>query len=184
MRMNTRVKNLLKSLEKTRSTYWNIAPETGAFLSLIIQDRNYKKVLEIGTSNGYSAIWMAQALEKTGGQLWTIESNFKKRFPLATENFQKSGLKNITQILGHAPEAIPKTPQKFDLAFFDATKGEHIDYFNALKSRIKKGGLIITDNISSHKKEFQDYIKVLQKDPDFTSTILEIDQGLMLSFRN
>lgn len=181
--MNSRIKSLLNELEKTRQTFWNIAPETGQLLSLLITDRNYKKVLEIGTSNGYSAIWMAQALEKTGGEIWTIESNFKKRLPLAQENFKKSGLKNINQIVGHAPEVIPKTPQKFDMAFFDATKYEHIDYFNALKDRIKKGGLIITDNISSHKKDFEKYIQTVQREKTFDSVILEIDQGLMFSFK-
>ena len=77
---------LLRKLEKTRETYWNITRETGFFLQDLILTRQYKDALEIGTSNGYSALHLGQALKKTGGQLWTIESNYKKRFPLAQAN--------------------------------------------------------------------------------------------------
>ncbi len=180
--MNKKIRSLLKELEQTREKFWNINPETGAFLNLLIKNRNYKTVLEIGTSNGYSGIWLAEALQHTGGKLHTIESNIKKRYPLAEKNFKKSGLtKYIHQILGHAPEAIPKTPKFFDLAFFDATKYEHIEYFNTLKKRIKPGGMIITDNIHSHPKELATYIKTLQKTPHWHSVELHLGTGLLLS---
>ncbi len=178
------MQKLLRALEKTRHTFWNITPETGLFLNILIKDRKYKTILEIGTSNGYSAIWIANALKETNGHLYTIESNLKKRFPLAQANIEKSGLKKlITQILGHAPEAIPKTPKKFDMIFFDATKHEHLSYFDILKNRINKGGLIITDNILSHKKELTPYTKALSKNKNFHSEILDIGTGLMLSQR-
>ena len=181
--MRKAAKEVLKELEKTRKEFWNISNEVGQLLYLIIQDRAYKKVLEIGTSNGYSGIWIASALEKTGGTLYTIESNFKKRFPLSQQNFKKARLKNVEQILGHAPEVIPKTPRSFDMAFFDATKYEHIDYFNAIESRIKKGGLIVTDNVCSHGEVLEKYIQSVQKNRAFKSVVLDIDQGLMLSFK-
>ncbi len=181
--MNSNIKTILRKLEQTREKYWNIPPETGQFLNILIKTRGFKKVLEIGTSNGYSAIWLGEALNNTGGHLWTIESNKKNRFPLATQNISKSGLKNITQILGHAPEAIPKTPRFFDLAFFDATKCEHQDYFNALKTRIKKGGTIITDNAISHADELEGYLKLVQKDKNWHTELLSIGTGLMLSLK-
>lgn len=175
---------LLKELEKTREKYWNISPETGLFFNLLIKERKYLTVLEIGTSNGYSGIWLASALKATKGHLYTIESHKKERFHLAAENFKKAKLtKHITQILGHAPEAIPAKPRFFDLAFFDATKYEHIDYFNALKNRIKKGGMIITDNINSHEKELTEYLKAVKKNPDFLSIKLNLGTGLLLSYR-
>ncbi len=178
----------MKKLEKTRHKYWNISRETGFFLNMLIKDRQYKKVLEIGTSNGFSGIWMAGALSQTGGRLYTIESHYKERLKMAAENFQKAGLeKFVTLIPGHAPDIIPKTPKLFDLVFLDATKYEHIDYFNALKNRIKKGGIIITDNILSHKKELEGYLKAVKSDKSFFSVILspgnETKNGILLSYK-
>ncbi len=179
--MNTKIQELLHELEKTREIYWNITPEVGKFLSNFIQKNDYKTVLEIGTSNGYSGIWLAEALNHTKGVLYTIESNSKKRFPLSQANFAKSGLSNVIQILGHAPEAIPDMPKTFDMAFFDATKYEHIDYFNTLKDRITPGGTIITDNINSHRKELTPYIENINQEPNWTSSEKSIGTGLLIS---
>jgi predicted O-methyltransferase YrrM len=178
-----KIQQLLKSLEPSANKFWNISPETGAFLNLLIQDRDYSQVLEIGTSNGYSGIWLAEALSHTGGTLHTIESNLKKRFNLGSENFKKSGLTNINHILGHAPEDLPKTPRKFDMAFFDATKEEHLSYWQTLHSRIKQGGCIITDNAISHKKALAPYLKAVNSTPGWRTELLAIGTGLLVSFK-
>ena len=174
---------LLRKLEKTRETYWNITRETGFFLQDLILTRQYKDALEIGTSNGYSALHLGQALKKTGGQLWTIESNYKKRFPLAQANIKESKLKNVHLVLGHAPEDIPKTPRKFDFAFFDATKKEHLSFFKSLAPRINKGGLIVTDNLDSHRQELTPYLKHIKKLPNWHSEEVHIGTGLLLSLK-
>lgn len=182
--MKKHVAALLKLLEKDRDKYWNIDPKLGRLLFEIIFDRSYKTVLEIGTSNGYSALWMASALAKNNGRLYTIESHFRERFHLATENFYKAGLqKNIIQILGHAPEVIPKIPRKFDLIFLDATKAEYPLYFNAVKNRLKKGGLLISDNIQSHAKELLPFRKLLARDHRFISTEVSVGGGSLFSFK-
>lgn len=177
---------LLKSLEKTSDKYWNISRETGLFLNQIVRDRKYKTALEIGTSIGYSALHLAEALSQNKGRLYTIESHFKDRYQLAQNTFEKAaklGLKNITLILGHAPQAIPKMPKKFDFAFFDATKNEHLSYFKALSPRIKKGGMIVTDNILSHKKEFTAYLKHVKAQKNWHSVEINIGTGLLISLK-
>lgn len=181
--MNVRIQNLLKSLGRTQNKYWNIDRKTGQFLNLLIKDRNFKTVFEIGTSNGYSGIWLAEALNHNNGKLFTMESHKKERFSLAQENFKKAKLKNIIQILGHAPEDIPATPAMIDLAFFDATKQEYLSYFNKLKSRVKKGGIIVADNIHTHKKELAAYIKKLKSQKNWLSIELNIGSGLLISYR-
>lgn len=181
--MKKEIKSLLKELEKTSHIFWNIAPEVGQFLNTLIKDRQYKKVLEIGTSNGYSGIWLAEALSHTSGKLYTMESH-KKRFKLASKNFEKAKVtKEIIQIAGHAPEDFPSTPKFFDMAFFDATKGEHLAQFQILKSRIKKGGLIATDNIHSHKEELKNYLKIVKATPGWHSTELNLGTGLLVSYK-
>jgi predicted O-methyltransferase YrrM len=186
--MNKKIKNLLISLEQTRSTFWNISKETGLFLNQLIRTNNIKTILEIGTSNGYSGIWLAEALSHTKGHLYTIESHKKLRFPLATENFKKAKLtQHITQILGHAPDVIPKKPKYFDLIFLDATKYEHPDYLKAILPRTRKGSIIITDNAISHKKELKPYFKaakeIANKTKSLKNFLLPLGSGLFISLR-
>ncbi|MBD3330583.1 hypothetical protein GF354_03575 [Candidatus Peregrinibacteria bacterium] len=172
---------ILRELEKTKSKYWNIGPKLGLFLNQLIICENFKHVLEIGTSNGYSGIWMAMALKQTKGKLTTIESH-KERFKLAQTNFFKSGLsKFINQIKGHAPEDIPKEHKNFDMAFFDATKYEHISYFQEISNRIKKGGLIITDNTISHTEDLKDYLKHIKSQPDWEIFNFNVGTGIAIA---
>lgn len=182
--MKKSIANLLKTLEKTRGNYWNISKDLGNFLNILINTRQFKNVLEIGTSNGYSGIWMAEALSKTGGHLWTIESHKKERFLLGFNNFKKAGLLNwITHLSGHAPEAIPLSPKFFDMVFLDATKMEYIQYFNVIKNRVKKNGLIVADNINSHKKALAAYVKAVRSNKNWHSEKLEIGSGVLLSLK-
>jgi predicted O-methyltransferase YrrM len=180
--MNKKIQSLLRELEKDRKKYWNIDAQTGQFLNQLIKDRRYKQVLEYGTSTGYSAIWLLEALSSTGGILTTMESHKKERYHLAKKNIQRSGLsKYANLILGHAPEDTPSAPELFDLAFFDATKHEHLNYFKVVSKRIKRGGMIITDNIVSHKDELAPYIKHAQSQKSWTSEVLNIGTGLLVS---
>ena len=105
-----------------------------------------------------------------------MESN-RERFFLAEKTFEKSGLKNITQILGHAPEAIPHSSKKFDLIFLDATKYEHPLYLKALLPRLKKGGMIITDNATSHKSELKEFFAKTKK---LNPILLPLGHGLLV----
>lgn len=179
--MNKQLQDLFAELETTQKQFWNISKEVGLFLQDLIIQNNLKTVLEIGTSNGYSGLHLASALQKTNGHLYTIESNFKKRYPLAQANFQKSGLTNISLILGHAPEAIPEQPTNFDLAFFDATKCEHLLYYNALKDRISPSGFIITDNYLSHHQELQSFAEAIKNDPQWTTEESSLGTGLLIA---
>lgn len=197
--MNKSTKSLLSSLEKTRHFFWNISKETGLFLNQIIRITNTKTVLEIGTSNGYSGIWIAEALMQNAKKsrtkadpktfhLHTIESHKKLRFNLATENFKKAKLtKYITQILGHAPDVIPPSPKYFDLIFLDATKYEHPDYLKAILPRTRKNSIIITDNAISHKEELKPYFKaakeIATKTKSLKNFLLPIGSGLFISIK-
>ncbi len=182
--MSKKLSALLKEIEKTQKQYWNIDQQTAEFMNIFVREKGYKKVLEIGTSSGYSALWLAEALVHNNGHLYTIESHKKHRFSVGEKKISASGFKNITQILGHAPESIPTSPKMIDMAFFDATKEEYIEYFNVLKTRIKKGGAIIADNTLSHEKALAPYIKAVKKEPGWTSELIHIGTGLLISYKN
>jgi len=187
--MDKKVLKVLKELEKTRHEFWNISKETGTFLNVLIRISNIKKILEIGTSNGVSAIYMAEALKSKGApqihQIYTIESNYKLRFPLAKANFAKTSLAPyVTQILGHAPEVIPKNPKFFDLFFLDATKYEHADYLKAIIPRMKKDSIIITDNATSHKEALKPYFRELKKYKNLKNQLIKLGSGLLITVRD
>ena len=148
---------VLKRIEKENSEQdvWIVGPATGHMLHWLIRVLEPEVALEIGTSVGYSAVWIASALDKNQrGQLWTIESH-EDRYARAQKNIDEAGLTHrIFQLKGHAPEIFtenPALPEQIDFAFFDATKQEHQSYFDAIFPLMKRGGMIVVDNVLSHR---------------------------------
>ena len=118
----------------------------GRILSLLSQSIRPKTILEIGTYTGYSALCMAEGLQKNG-QLYTIDNN-KEIAPFANKYFNKSSYKNlIKMIVGNALDVIPDLNLKWDLVFIDADKENYSNYFDAIIENVNQGGMIIADNV-------------------------------------
>ncbi len=151
-------KKILKRLERTAKQYTNIAPENGQFLSILIRSIQAKDVLEVGTSNGYSTIWLAAALKETGGRLITLE-NDQNRANEAQANLNQAGLDDIVEIrVGDALQEIPKCNSIFDLVFLDAKKDEYLQYLELALPNILAGGLIVADDTITMRDEMLDYV--------------------------
>jgi predicted O-methyltransferase YrrM len=184
--MNTQDKKVQKTLEtiekeklENNNPCWIITRDTGEFLNKLIRDNNFRKVLEIGTSIGYSGIWMAEALSHTGGKLYTVESH-NGRFKTAEQNISNAGLTAyVQQLKGHAPD-VP-IPDMFDLLFLDATKVEYVSYIKAFLFHMKKGGIIIADNALTHEKELSAYKEYIFNSPQLESKLIKIGNGLFYS---
>jgi len=178
----------VKSFLKGNADNWNdmnIAISDGKILYDIIIQNNYKNALEIGTSTGHSAIWIAWALSKTGGKLTTIEID-KKRYLQAKSNFKKAGVeKFIDARLGDAHELVPALNGSFDFVFSDADKYWYKNYFIALDPKIKEAGCFTAHNVAvqaSGIKEFLDYIKSLK---NYKTTIDNTSRsGISISYKN
>jgi predicted O-methyltransferase YrrM len=158
----------LRELEKTQKQFWNIPRKTGILINTFIKMMNIKSALEIGTSNGYSGLWITKALKETGGKLTTIEY-YNKRQSVAMENFQKCGVADIvTPLLGSACDIIEAfTPEeKFDFVFIDANKREYVKYFELIKPHLTPKALIIADNITSHAEKVQTFIDAVDADDE------------------
>lgn len=174
---------VLSELEKTQDEFWNIAPESGNFLNMLIKISKSKNVLEIGTSNGYSAIWLALALRETGGRLTTIEF-WDKRQNVAIENFKKCGLDDIiTTKLGSAMDILPQIDSEIDFAFIDANKGEYVKYFEILDKKLKVGGIIAADNITSHAEKVAPFVDMIESSPNYQVEILDLPAGMLLAYK-
>lgn len=181
------IENKLTELEKTQKNYWNIARETANFLNLLIKTANSKNILEIGTSNGYSAIWLALALKETGGHLTTIEF-WDKRQSIARENFKICGISDlITPIIGSAfnvMEELNQNGEKFDFVFMDANKGEYIKYFELADKMLVQGGIIAADNVLSHEEKVKPFVEAIKNDNRYQVEILNLPAGLLLARKN
>ena len=175
--------SVLKRLEKTAKQYTNIAPENGQFLSILIRSIQAQNVLEVGTSNGYSTIWIASALKETGGRLITLEFD-PKRAEEAQTHLQEVGLDSIVEVrIGNALDEIPKCNAIFDLVFLDAEKNEYQRYLELALPNIRAGGLIIADDTVTMRDEMPDYVQFVFDTPLLHSVDIPLDDGIILSYK-
>ena len=164
----------------------------GKFLEMICRMLQPKRILEIGTFTGYSAIAMAQGLPKDG-LIYTLEVNGEME-DFISEFISKSGFnKKIKLLMGDALEIIPSLEEEFDLVFIDADKEQYVDYYKLAKTKLKKGGFIIADNVlwsgkvtensSKTDKETQgivEFNEFVKNDIEVEQVMLAIRDGLML----
>ncbi len=149
----------------------NVPRVDGEFLHDFIVERGYQRGLEIGTSNGYSAIWMGMALRKSRGKLVTLEID-KRRASLARKNFARVKLGEVIELReGDALEIIPELSGPFDFVFIDAWKPDYIRYFRMVFPMVRAGGAIFAHNVLSHGSEMRDFLEVIEKHPDLETRI-------------
>ena len=176
----------LAELEKTQKDFWNIPRKTGVLLNMFIKMMGAKNALEIGTSNGYSGLWLAKALKETGGRLTTIEY-YDKRQSVAIENFKKCGvIDGVRPLKESACEVIEAfdESEKIDFVFIDANKPENVKYFELIKPHLTPKAMIVADNIISHAEKVQTFIDAVDADEDFQYAIVELPGGILTAYRN
>ena len=193
------VPNLLLELEK--ETYQKVlqprmlsGPLQGRLLSLFSNIIRPKTILEIGTYTGYSTICLAEGLSKDG-KIHTIDNN-EELVIIQNKYFKRSEHnKKIFSHLGNALEIIPKLRGPFELVFIDADKTNYEKYFDFIIPKMRKGGLIVTDNVMWSGKVLDEFIphdestialikynKKLKNDPRVKTTILPFRDGLSFSW--
>lgn len=165
----------------------------GRVLSMISKLLQPERILEIGTYTGYSALCLAEGLQKNG-LLHTIDHN-EELFDLQKKYFDKSDYKNnIQQHLGKALDIVKQLDEKFDLVFIDADKANYTNYFHAVIDKMNKGGVILSDNVlwsgkvteTPNPKDIDTialiaYNKLLNNDERIETVLLPIRDGLTIS---
>jgi len=183
----SRVRKILDEMESKIGRYWSTPRKDAEFLHLMVKATRAVHVLEVGTSQGYSAIWMGLALEETGGRLTTIEID-TGRHGVARKNVQDAGLAGrITLIRGDAHREIPALKGPFDFVFFDADKDGQMDYFKKLyPKKLAPGGMIAVHNAISEAGDMKDYTETIRRSPDFDTVIISttMGDGISLSYRH
>jgi predicted O-methyltransferase YrrM len=185
-KVSSELEKLLKELEATQARYYNVPRADGEFLHVLVKMARAKRVLEIGTANGYSAIWLALALDETEGQLTTIEIQLEL-VRMAKANLKRAGLDRRIEFLeGDAHEGVKGLKGPFDLVFIDAELGGKMDYFSKIyPDKLPRGGLIVCHNAIKYKSAMQDYLDFIRQHAEFDTVILSLtmDDGFVLSYR-
>ncbi len=182
--MDSKTCEVLEKLEKTADEFWNISHQTGNFINMLIKLMNAKSVLELGTSNGYSGLWIADALKETKGHLITIEF-WEKRQCLARKYFDYCGFSDIADFrIGQAYDVIKnEINEKFDLVFMDANKQEYVKFFEVVHPLLNKGGVILADNVISHAKKVEPFLKTILNHEEYQAQVLDLPDGLLMAYK-
>ncbi len=159
----------------------NVPYADGKLLHDIIIENNYKHAVEIGTSTGHSAIWIAWALSKTGGKLITIEIN-RGRYNQAKENFEEAGVAEyIDARLADAHALVPELEGPFDFVFCDADKEWYTNYFKALEPKLTVGACFTAHN--TYQRGVREYINYVRSLPNYETTIDNRGSGMGISYK-
>ena len=161
-------------LDKQRGHWsdWNIPETDGRVLYDLIIKNRYTKALDIGTSTGHSAIWMAWALTRTGGRLITIEID-EDRHRRALANFREAGLCSVIDArLANARDLVKALNGPFDFVFCDADKAWYKNYFKALAPKLEVGGCFTAHNaLRTYIRGIGEFLDYVQNLPNFETTI-------------
>jgi predicted O-methyltransferase YrrM len=164
---------------------WNVPEADGKVLYDLIIRNNYTKALEIGTSTGHSAIWIAWALSKTGGKLITIEID-EGRYRTALKNFKEAGLSRyIDARLADAHDLVRELPGPFDFVFSDADKDWYKNYFVILAPKLEVGGCFTAHNVSwGYDRGISEFLEHVRSLSNFETTINRASQaGISISYK-
>ena len=171
-----------------------ITKDTGIFYNVLLKIHKPKKILEIGTSTGYSTLWFADTMTGKNSKIITIEKNPKK-INLARKNFHKSGVSDMIEIKqGMARDVLiqlskfkkSNTNKYFDFIFIDADKEEYSFYFDICLPMLKKGGIIAADNIifpRRFQKHIKKYLNHINRITNVESITVPIGNGQEISFK-
>lgn len=174
-----------------------IRPETGNLLKVLLRLQKPQRVLEIGTAVGYSAILMSECLEP-GASITTVEK-YEKRIPVARSNIRRAGKEDcITLIEGDALEVMAGLEPGYDFIFMDAAKGQYVHFLPEVLRLLKKGGLLVSDNVlqdgdivesrfavtrrnrTIHSR-MRDYLWQLKHMAEFETAVLTVGDGVTIS---
>jgi predicted O-methyltransferase YrrM len=161
----------------------NITPDTGRLLWILARASRAARILEIGTSNAYSTIWLADAARAVGGRVTTLERDPDK-VRLAQDNLARAGLAAWVEIReGPAAETLNALPGPFDLAFLDADRTSYRPYLELVVPKLAPGALLVADNVVSHRAELEDYLGRVKSHPGLFSVTVPVGKGEEVSFK-
>lgn len=168
----------LEHLAQRRTDAWQIPREEGEFLYSLVLSSHARLVVEVGTSYGFSGLFLGAALRTTGGLLHTIDADPRKH-EMARATFEKAGLADIITIhLGDARQILPTIEGPIDMVFLDAEKAMTREYFDLVWNYVRRGGSVLTDNVLTHRDELRKFVQYVRARADVRSGEVGVGNGL------
>jgi predicted O-methyltransferase YrrM len=162
----------------------NITSETGELLAILVQAAKARRVLEIGTSNGYSTLWLAEAVKAISGSVVTVEVSVAKA-EMARGNLERSGLSPwVRQEVMEAGQLLSQQPpSNFDLLFLDADREQYLAWWPSIQRVLAPGGLLVVDNAVSHAAELEGFVAEVRATPGWRSLVAPIGNGEFVALK-
>jgi predicted O-methyltransferase YrrM len=162
--------------------YRILEPETAELLALLVRATGALRVLEVGTSIGYSTLWLADAAEAVGGELYSVELD-QERSDRARANLDRGGLR-AALIVGDGGVMLRSSSDEYwDLIFLDAERPAYAGYWPDVLRSLAPGGLVAVDNVISHAAQVEELLGIMASEPAVTSTQVPIGAGLQLAVK-
>jgi predicted O-methyltransferase YrrM len=160
----------------------NVDPETAELLGVLVRAMRARRVLEVGTSNGHSTLWLADAAEAVGGQVETLDID-PRRTEQALANLNRAGLSDVVncRTIGAAQALAEYRDAAWEFVFLDAERPEYSGYWPNLRRTLAPGGMLAIDNAISHESELQSFNRLLGDDGHLTSAVVPIGAGLIVA---
>jgi predicted O-methyltransferase YrrM len=163
---------------------WQIPPATGEFLKNKIIGTGAKNILELGTSVGYSTLWLAAGIAQTDGHIYTIEY-FWKKSKKAKEFFEMAGIKDkITLYESEIKPVLESWKTPLDFIFMDADKSNYSNYLELAWPHLRSGGMIVADNAGNMRARMKTFIDAVESLPNSTHEFIDLDNGLLIIKKN
>jgi len=191
--MNPEIRAFLKQLEDSGRLHdaqepehsrkmLNLEPDAAELMSILAQTSGAAHALEIGTSNGYSTVWLAASIGPSGGRVLSIDRSAEKQ-SMARANLAKADLLDYVDLrCGDATEIIRTLPGPFDFVFFDADRRSALEQLNLLLPKLAPRALILADNALSHFEELKEYLTALRRMDQLQHVLIPIGKGLSVAF--
>ncbi len=162
---------------------WNVPRSTAEFLYQLILIKRPKLIVELGTSIGYSTIWLAAAAKEVGSEVLTIEIESYK-VESASEYISRAGVADaVRQIHGNIGEVLDGFEERTDFVFMDANKRSYLEYIKKMEPYLNPGAVVVADNVMDMRDKVEDYLEYVSTDEKYSSHELEMDHGLMISVK-
>jgi predicted O-methyltransferase YrrM len=159
----------------------NVEPDTARLLAMLVRATHARRLLEVGTSNGFSTLWLADAARSIGGRVVSVEID-PVRTAQALAHLSAVKLDEVVELRTEdAAQTLKRSADAvWDLIFLDAERPAYVDYWPDLVRVLKKGGLLVLDNVLSHSDEVHDFRQLVDKDPRVSEALVPIGAGALL----
>ncbi len=163
----------------------NVEPDTAQVLAVLVRATGARRLLEIGTSNGYSTLWLADAIRGIGGHLVSVDID-AERSALAAQNLDRVGLSKLVELrVEDAAVSVREAPdENWDMIFLDAERPAYVGYWPELVRVLRPGGLLAVDNVLSHPDQVNDFRSLIRADERVSEALVPTGAGLLLVVRN